>query len=100
MMQGRLPDERIVRQMEVGVAGFQGDQAGIYPSEIPDAELSSIRCPTYVLLGEKEMIYDAEGAASRVRRVLPSARVDIVPGVGATTPPTTEQATQSRTGAE
>jgi hypothetical protein len=28
------------------------------------------------------MIYDGEGAASRVRRVLPSAGVDIVPGVG------------------
>jgi hypothetical protein len=29
----------------------------------------------------KETIYDAEGAASRVRRVVPSARVDIIPGV-------------------
>ena len=36
MMGGGLPDERIVHQMEIGVAGFPCSQAGIYPIEIPD----------------------------------------------------------------
>ena len=82
MMQGGLPDGRIVHQMEVGVAGFRYDRHGIYPSELPDAELASIACPTLVLLGDKEMIYDPTEAADRARRLVPHADVEIVSGVG------------------
>jgi pimeloyl-ACP methyl ester carboxylesterase len=35
MMGGGLPDPRIVRQMELGVAGFRYDRAGIYPRRSP-----------------------------------------------------------------
>ena len=45
MMGGTLPDERIVRQMEAGIAGFRYDHKGIFPSELSDADLSSIACP-------------------------------------------------------
>jgi pimeloyl-ACP methyl ester carboxylesterase len=82
MMEGQLPDERIVRQMEIGVAGFCYDHAGIYPSELPAAELASVRCPVLVLLGDREMIYDAEAAASRARRAMPTAEVQVIGGVG------------------
>ena len=82
MMQGGLPDDRIVRQMECGVAGFRYDRAGIYPSEIPDRELAALACPTLVLLGDSEMIYDPVEAAERVRRLVPDADVEIVPGTG------------------
>ena len=82
MMSGELPDARIVRQMETGVAGFRYDRHGIYPSEIPDAELAAISCPTLVLVGDREMIYDAEEAAARARRLLPAADVRIIRGVG------------------
>ena len=82
MMQGRLPDERIVRQMELGVAGFRYDRAGIYPSEIPDHELRAIHCPTLVLVGGKEMIYDAGQATARARRLIPDVTAEIVPDVG------------------
>ena len=82
MMGGALPDPRIVHQMETGVAGFRYDRRGIYPSEIPDSDLARIGCRTLVLLGDREMIYDAGQAASRARRLLPDADVRIIPGVG------------------
>ena len=64
------------------MAGFRYDRHGIYPSELPDAELASIACPTLVLLGDKEMIYDPTEAAERARRLLPHADVEIESGVG------------------
>ena len=82
MMGGALPDARIVAQMELGVAGFRYDRSGIYPSELPDPELSGLSCPTLVLLGDREKIYDPGRAAERVRRLMPNARVEIVPGLG------------------
>jgi len=82
MMGGDLPDERIVRQMEIGVAGFRYDNAGIFPSEIPDADLRQIRCPTLILVGENERIYDANTAVSRARALIPGVTASIVPGLG------------------
>jgi pimeloyl-ACP methyl ester carboxylesterase len=82
MMGGALPDPRIVAQMELGVAGFRYDRSGIYPSELPDGELAGLGCPTLLLLGDQEMIYDPVRAAERARRLLPNARVEVVPGVG------------------
>jgi pimeloyl-ACP methyl ester carboxylesterase len=82
MMQGGLPDERIVRQMEVGVAGFRYDRRGLYPSQIGDTELAGITCPTLVMVGDREMIYDPRQAADRVRTLIPGAEVEIVPDVG------------------
>ena len=82
MMEGRLPDARIVRQMEVGVRGFRYDRRGIYPCALDDDELAAISCPTLVLLGDREKIYDPAAAAERARRLLPAAEVSVIPGVG------------------
>jgi pimeloyl-ACP methyl ester carboxylesterase len=82
MMSGSLPDPRIVRQMELGVAGFRYDRAGIYPSALPDDELAGITCPTLVLLGDREMIYDPTAAAVRARAHIPGCSVAVIPGVG------------------
>jgi pimeloyl-ACP methyl ester carboxylesterase len=82
MMSGDLPDPRIVRQMQIGVAGFRYDRAGIFPSEIPDAELAGLGCHTLVLLGDREMIYDPHDAARRAAALIPDHEVEVVPGVG------------------
>ena len=82
MMEGRLPDPRIVRQMEVGVRGFRYDRRGIYPCALDDDELAAIGCPALVLLGDREKIYDPAAAAERARRLLPAAEVSVIPGVG------------------
>ena len=82
MMGGALPDARIVHQMEVGVAGFRYDHKGVFPTEIGDAELAAIACPTLLLVGDREMIYDATAAVERARRLIPTVEAEIVPGVG------------------
>ncbi len=82
MMGGGLPDERIVRQMETGVAGFRYDHAGIFPSELPDADLRRIRCPTLVLVGENERIYDAAAAVNRAQALITGAAAHVMPGLG------------------
>lgn len=82
MMQGQLPAESIVRQMEVGVAGFRYGRGNLFPTELDAASLARIACPTLVLLGEREKIYDSERAAARARRVLRTAEVTVLGGAG------------------
>lgn len=82
MMGGALPDERIVRQMELGVASFRYDRDGIFPRELPDDELRCIRSPTLVLIGEHERIYQAPDAAARARALIQRATVEVMPGLG------------------
>jgi pimeloyl-ACP methyl ester carboxylesterase len=68
----------IVGHMEAGVAGFRYDRRWIFPSEIPDAELASVSRPTQLLLGSREMIYDADAAAERARSLI-TGPADVVP---------------------
>ena len=82
MMSGDLPDPRIVRQMQIGVAGFRYDRAGIFPSQIPDPELAGTVARTLVLLGDREMIYDPNEAAQRAAALIPGCAVEVIPGVG------------------
>jgi pimeloyl-ACP methyl ester carboxylesterase len=82
MMAGGLPDERIVRQMELGVAGFRYDRHSIFPTAFDDAELAGISCPTQVLVGAQERIYDAPAAAARAEELIPRADVHVLPEVG------------------
>jgi pimeloyl-ACP methyl ester carboxylesterase len=49
---------------------------------LSDEQLRSIRVPALILIGENERIYSAEKAVSRVRRVAPQIRVEIIPGAG------------------
>jgi pimeloyl-ACP methyl ester carboxylesterase len=82
MMGGELPDPRIVRQMEVGVAGFRYDRKGIFPSEIPDDELRAVSCPTLLILGDQERIYDPVSAIDRARRLLPHVETELLSNAG------------------
>ncbi len=82
MMGGSLPDERLVKQTELGVAGFRYDHAGIFPDELPDAELRQIRSRTLVLVGTEERIYDARAAVTRARAVIPEVSAALLPGLG------------------
>ena len=59
--------------MQIGVAGFRYDRAGIFPSPVPDRELAGLACRTLVLLGDREMMYDPDEAARTRRRSSPTA---------------------------
>ncbi len=68
--------------MEVGVAGFRYDRSGVYPTAFTDGELAAIPCPTLLVLGDQEMIYDPIAAAERAGRLVPEIDVRIIPDVG------------------
>ncbi|BCY10441.1 alpha/beta fold hydrolase [Actinoplanes sp. L3-i22] len=50
------------------------------PDTVTDAELAALTVPTLMMLGEHSALYSSIEVAARVRRVLPAARVEIVPG--------------------
>lgn len=47
-----------------------------------DEELQQIQAPTQVLLGERSAIHHSGQVAERISRLVPTARVEIVPGTG------------------
>ncbi|KUL30930.1 alpha/beta fold hydrolase [Actinoplanes awajinensis] len=50
------------------------------PDALTDADLAALTVPTLVMMGEHSALYRPEAVAERLRRVLPAARVEIVPG--------------------
>jgi pimeloyl-ACP methyl ester carboxylesterase len=50
------------------------------PAPLTDDELRALAVPVQVLLGEHTVLYDARTVAERVTRLMPDARVEIVPG--------------------
>lgn len=78
----RLPlDHPVIRQLGVGMKCLNA-RLRVYPRVFSDAELRGIPAPLYLLLGEKEVCYNPQSAAARARRVMPQARVDVIPGAG------------------
>jgi pimeloyl-ACP methyl ester carboxylesterase len=47
-----------------------------------DAELSHLPMPVLLLVGDQEMICDPRASVDRVRRLIPNAEAEIVPGAG------------------
>ena len=52
------------------------------PPVLTDAEWGSLRPPTLFLAGENEVIYSAEKAVRRLKRVAPQVTAEIIPGAG------------------
>jgi pimeloyl-ACP methyl ester carboxylesterase len=52
------------------------------PPVLTDAEWRSLRPPTLFLVGENEVIYSAEKAVRRLKRVAPQVTAQIIPGAG------------------
>lgn len=52
------------------------------PTVLTDAEWGSLSLPTLFLVGEHEIIYSAEKAVRRLKRVAPNVCAEIVPGAG------------------
>jgi pimeloyl-ACP methyl ester carboxylesterase len=50
------------------------------PDTIADTDLARITVPTLVLLGEHSVLYPATELAAHLRLVMPSARVEVIPG--------------------
>ncbi|MGE7436102.1 alpha/beta fold hydrolase [Kitasatospora sp. NPDC001175] len=52
------------------------------PPVFSDEELRRLRVPSLFLLGERSAMHDSREVADRLGRLVPSARVEIVPGAG------------------
>jgi pimeloyl-ACP methyl ester carboxylesterase len=52
------------------------------PPVLSDAEWRGLRPPTLFLVGEDEVIYSAQKAVCRLKRVAPQVTAGIVPGAG------------------
>jgi pimeloyl-ACP methyl ester carboxylesterase len=52
------------------------------PPVLTDAEWGSLRTPALFLAGENEVIYSAEKAVRRLKRVAPQVTSEIIPGAG------------------
>jgi pimeloyl-ACP methyl ester carboxylesterase len=49
---------------------------------LTDAEWGGLRVPALLLVGEHEVIYSAEKAVCRLKRVAPKVSAGIIPGAG------------------
>jgi pimeloyl-ACP methyl ester carboxylesterase len=52
------------------------------PAVLTDAEWGSLRTPALFLAGENEVVYSAEKAVRRLKRVAPQVTAEIIPGAG------------------
>lgn len=52
------------------------------PPTLTDDELREVTIPTLVLLGERSQLYDAAQVANRIQALIPTARIEVVPGAG------------------
>jgi pimeloyl-ACP methyl ester carboxylesterase len=66
--------------MAVVTAGFRRRLP--VPPPHTDEELTAVGTPALILLGERSQLYDASLVAQRIRAVLPSADVQVIPGAG------------------
>ncbi|MFG1913474.1 alpha/beta fold hydrolase [Micromonospora sp. NPDC048898] len=52
------------------------------PPALTDDELRDLTVPVLALFGERSQLYDARSVADRIRRLVPGARSEVVPGAG------------------
>lgn len=70
-----------IEQLSLNMRSIQRHRAPI-PPVLTDEQWGSLRVPTLFLVGEHEVIYSAEKAVLRLRRVAPMVTAEIIPGAG------------------
>jgi pimeloyl-ACP methyl ester carboxylesterase len=73
--------ESTIELLSLNMRSIQRHKAPI-PPVLTDREWESLRTPTLFLAGEHEVIYSAEKAARRLKRVAPQVTAEIIPGAG------------------
>jgi pimeloyl-[acyl-carrier protein] methyl ester esterase len=72
--------EKMLLHGEPQIDGLRAGLAVLRDVDLRDG-LASIRCPTLLLMGERDTLVPA-GAGDEMRQYLPDARIDIIPGAG------------------
>jgi pimeloyl-ACP methyl ester carboxylesterase len=70
-----------IEQLSLNMRSIQRHKTPI-PPVLTDTEWRSLRPPTLFLAGENEVIYSAEKAVRRLKRVAPQVTAEIIPGAG------------------
>jgi pimeloyl-ACP methyl ester carboxylesterase len=73
--------DSVLEGLSMGMRSLQRHKA-VMPPVLTDAEWGSLRPPALFLVGEHEVIYSAEKAVERLKRVAPTVQAEIVPGAG------------------
>jgi pimeloyl-ACP methyl ester carboxylesterase len=70
-----------IEELSLNMRSIQRHKTPI-PPVLTDADWGSLRPPTLFLAGENEVIYSAEKAVRRLKRVAPQVTAEIIPGAG------------------
>lgn len=73
--------DSVLEGLFIGMRSVQRHKA-VMPPVLTDAEWGSLRPPALFLVGEHEVIYSAEKAVARLKRVAPKVQAEIIPGAG------------------
>ncbi len=71
-----------VDQFGIGIKEYRYPKNSVFPSVFTDEELASLRCPTLLLIGEKEVIYDPHKALERAESLIPQVTSILVSDAG------------------
>lgn len=79
-MTGLAPDDPVVDEITAtfGIFRPRTERLPVFG----DAALAGIGVPVLAIVGDRDLMFDSAGTASRLERALPTARVHVLPGVG------------------
>jgi len=77
---GSPPDDRLVRVMAIALARFRYQERSVYPDVFGDTALQRIHAPMLVMIGDKEIIYEPNGALRRAERLIANVETELIPG--------------------
>lgn len=74
--------EYLFEQFYHGIMGFSWKYKILIPSVFSDEELGSIKVPTLLMIGDKEVIYPYTRAIARAKQLIPHIQTRTIAGVG------------------
>ncbi len=75
-------DQRVVDVLTLHLAHFRYQQKAVHPTPFPEDELRRLRPSLLLLIGEHEVIYDAQSTLARAARLIPAIEAELVPDAG------------------
>lgn len=76
----RPDDELFLDYLVVALKNYKMRKGNIWV--FTDNELRSIKTPTLLLIGDREVLYDARAVAERAGKLMPNIRTEIIPNAG------------------
>ncbi len=76
------PDDRFVDLATSALRHFTYQEAAVFPSVFAEVELRAMPCPTLLMIGDNELIYDAPSALERASGLLPAVTTALVSRAG------------------